>query len=351
MLFLKLFSVGSIYLIITPFIYAQNNCPQVLKKAQSTYDEGRISEVYNLLEPCLKAKNGFSKEEKIEAYKLLIFTWLYFNERIKAEECMLQFLTLNPEYKLNEIIDPPEFKNLYINFRTTPILIYGFKFGLNTQKINIIRNFSVDNSMSTLGKYSYALGLQVGINVEIPLQKKWSLLTELNLVSKKYNYSDKVLGFAKIKFKEKQTLIESPFFFQFNITKKNFSPYIVAGGAFSFLLWDNALASRTDHLTTTMLEVSGPELKIVSLRHRLLYSASVGVGFKWKNVIGNSYMILDLRYYKGLKNLVKSENRHSNSDLVFDYLHLDDDFKMNSIVLSIGYSLPYYRPILKKNKA
>ena len=76
------------FLLINLFVQldtiAQNNCPRILKKAQTFFDEGKISEVATMLESCLNDKNGFTKEEKIKAYKLLVLTWLYFNEQIKA---------------------------------------------------------------------------------------------------------------------------------------------------------------------------------------------------------------------------------------------------------------------------
>ncbi len=329
-------------------ISAQNNCPQVLKKARSTYDEGRISEVSNILEPCLKDKNGFTKEERIEAYKLLTFTWLYFNERAKAEDCMYNFLNLNPEYILNETIDPTEFINLYSTFRNCPILIYGIKIGLNNQDINVIKNFSVDNSAISHGIYKSALGLQLGVNLEIPVRKNISLLTELNLVQKNHTYRDEILKFAKISFHEKQTLIEIPILLHVNFSTKKFIPYINFGGTFSYLVNDKAIVSRKDKLNGNQVEVSGPELNILTLRHKLLYTASIGAGLKLKNVLGNGYIIIEARYNIGLRNSVSSKKRASNIDLVYNYLYLDNDFRMNGFVCSVGFALPSYRPRIKR---
>ncbi|HWZ22299.1 MAG TPA: porin family protein [Cytophagaceae bacterium] len=327
---------------------AQNDCPQVLKKARNTYEEGRISEISDILESCLKDKTGFNKEERIEAYKLLTLTWLYFNERTKAEECMYNFLKLNPEYVLNETVDPTEFINLYTNFRTSPVLIYGIKLGFNNQDINVIQNFSVDNSTVNLGKYKSALGLQMGVNFEVPLHKNLSLVTELNLVRKNHTYSDEILNFAKINFHEKQTLLEVPILIHLNFSTKKFIPYLNFGGTFGCLINDKAIVSRKDRVSGTQVEVSGPELKILTLRHKLLYSASLGVGFKLKNIIGNGYIIVEARYNVGLRNSVNPRYRTSNSELIYNYLYLDNDFRMNSFVCSLGFALPSYRPRIRR---
>lgn len=352
MKFLKIVFILSLLVAVKP-TYGQKNCPQTLKKAQDTYEEGRISEVPDLLDECLKSKDGFTKAEKIDAYKLLTLTWLYFNEKTKAEESMHHFLVLNPEYEINEAIDPTEFINLYNSFRTTPVLIYGIKLGFNGQDINVIRNFSVDNSSISRGKYKSPIGLQIGLTFEIPLKKRLSLLTELNLTKKTYQYNDEILGFAKVQFIEKQTLLELPLMLHFNFNKnqKKFRPYINAGGTFSYLVGDRAEVTRKDDRDGTQLDVPGPEIKIASLRHRLMYNASIGAGFKLKNVISNGYIIVDLRYNIGLRNIVKPENRGTNEDLVYNYLYLDNDFRMNSFVFSIGYALPKYKPKIKKIKS
>jgi hypothetical protein len=348
--FLKSFLLILFILTIFGKVSGQNNCPQTLKKAQDTYDEGRISEVPELLEECLKTKDGFSKAEKIDAYKLLTLTWLYFNERTKAEETMHHFLVLNPEYEINQAIDPTEFINLYNSFRTTPVLIYGIKVGFNGQDVNVIRNFSIDNSSIKRGNYKSPINMQVGLSFEIPLKKKLSLLTELNLTKKNYQYKDQLLEFSTVEFSEKQTLLEVPLLLHFNLRKNKFSPYFNLGGTFSYLLSDKAIVTRKDNRDGTQLDVPGPEIKITDLRHRLMYNLSIGAGFKFKNLIGNGYLILDLRYNIGLRNIVKPENRGTNPELLYNYLYLDNDFTMNSFVFSIGYSLPKYKPKIKKIK-
>ncbi|HSZ24447.1 MAG TPA: porin family protein [Cytophagaceae bacterium] len=351
MKFFKLIFLLGLVVFIEKKVQAQNSCPQTLKKAQDTYDEGRISEVPDILDGCLKSKDGFTKVEKISAYKLLTLTWLYFNERTKAEETMHNFLVLNPEYEINEALDPTEFINLYNSFRTTPVLIYGFKVGLNRQNIGVIRDFSLDNSAIKRGQYKSAIGEYVGFNFEIPLQKRISLLTELNIVGKSYRYTDEILGFANISFTEKQTLAEVPVLLHINLSEKKFQPYINIGGTFGYLIADKAQPVRKDNVDGTQQDVSGPDINILKLRHKLIYSASIGAGFKVKNVISNGYLIVDLRYNIGLRNVVNPHNRTSNTDLVYNYLYVDNDFRMNSFVFSVGYALPKYKPKIKVSKA
>ena len=86
-------------------VKAQEGCGFVLKRAEKLYEEGVIEAIPQLLENCMK--KGFTKEEKIRAYKLLILTNLYEDRQNKADKLMLElikfeplFITFNDIYKL-----------------------------------------------------------------------------------------------------------------------------------------------------------------------------------------------------------------------------------------------------------
>ena len=72
------------------FLYAQEDCALSLIKAQKLFDEGVIEEVPGTLAPCLNS--GFSKEEKVSAYKLLVLTFLFEDRLNDAQNAMLKLL-------------------------------------------------------------------------------------------------------------------------------------------------------------------------------------------------------------------------------------------------------------------
>jgi Neuraminidase (sialidase) len=73
-------------------------------------------------------------------------------------------------------------------------------------------------------------------------------------------------------------------------------------------------------------------------------------GIKVKDVIGRGYIFFNIRYSYGLNNIVNSKNRYSNPVLMYNYLYIDNNYKINSFQYSIGYSYPLYKPKLKKVK-
>jgi hypothetical protein len=323
-----------------------SDCGQVLSKAQDLYKEGRISEIAELLEPCLQ--EGFTKQEKVEAYRLLSLSNLYFNERGRAEKTMTLLLKNGPEYKLKPT-DPNEFVLLYNSFRTTPYLLIGGKFGINLSDIDVIKNFSYENSQVNIGEYSTKVGLQGGILFQIPVYKRFSLLTEILYVQKRFLYKDRLFNYSSIELPESQTYFEIPVLVNYNFGREKWVPYVNAGVSFSYLTNSYMSPLRKDSLYVGGgREVKEGEIDVTRLRQRVNYNLIIGAGLKVKNVIGRGYIFLDVRYCHGLNKLNDPAKRYSNEDLMYKYFYTDSDFRLNSFQYSLGYLYPLYKPKLKR---
>ena len=142
-----------------------NSCGQKLLLAQSVYDEGRLQDIEGLLANCLET-NGFTDQEKVEAYKILTLTHIYLEEPEKADEAMLKILQTNPYFQINEGVDPPEFIALYKTFRTRPIYRLGARLGSNGSLPNVAARTSVVEGSS---QYSSKINFSTGLVAEVPL--------------------------------------------------------------------------------------------------------------------------------------------------------------------------------------
>lgn len=328
----------------------ESSCSQILKKAQATFDEGRIYEIEDMLMPCFE--NGFNKSEQVAAYKLLTLTYLYSNEKSKAEETMMKFLKLEPEYEINPSIDPAEFINLYNSFRTTPALLVGLKAGMNGVDVDVKKNFNLDNSSVSRGKYRSQPGFQVGVFVEKPLSQRLSVMTEVNFLREGYEYTDSLFDYASVVYTENLSWLQVPVLFNFKFGKsKKFIPYASVGGTVSYLLKSEGIANRKDKVDdNNQREVLDRKFDMKDQRNAFNFSVVVAAGLKVKDVIGRGYIFADFRYSRGLRNIVDTEMRFSKPELIYDYLYLDNDILINSLQISLGYSLPIYKPKLKKVK-
>ncbi len=347
----------AILLLSIPAWSQSGRCTKTLKEAQRRFENGRIDLVEGMLRPCLQG-NNFSKEDEIAAHKLLVNTFLYYNENEKAIEEMTQFLTLNPEYQVDELIDASEFRNLHKAFRTTPIYLFGGIVGGNVTAPNVIRNFSLDNSaISREGTaYDAKLGFQLALSGEIPIiATPLSINPEIQFAVKNYGYRDFLLDFAVLNFQETQTWVQTPVTLRYNFSNsKLIVPYINLGASMQYLLGANATVLREDEVFNeseqTQREVPEMSEGVANLRNRFNYALVGGFGVKFKNVIDIGYITLDFRFSYGLTNVVNADKRISNDRLIYDYLHIDNDFSQNTYAFSIGYVMPKYKPKLLKRR-
>lgn len=329
---------------------SENACAKVLRSARTSYEQGRIEEVPDLLRECLKS--GFNEIERVEAHRLLILSYLYYDERAAAEEAMLQFLKIEPEYEVNPVVDPPEFINLYNTFRTEPIFLVGGKAGGNLTFVNVENNFSVDNAIRSPGTYTAQLGFQVGLTADIPINKNFSIGVEANFSGQFYEYTNSQLGFSTLTFQEEQLWAEVPLFLRYNFGKGDTRYYVQLGGSVSYLISSEATVERTDSVNVEIgnRSVSGPSIDLSEQRESLNYSIVGGFGVRIKNVLGRGYVLADVRYSYGIPNVVNTEARYANEELQYRYLYVDNDFSLNNAFLSIGYMVPIYKPKVIKRK-
>lgn len=325
---------------------SENACAKTLTSARNAYDKGRIELVPDMLASCIE--NGFNDVEIVEAYKLLILSYLYYDERKSAEEAMYKFLKIKPEYKINPVVDPPEFINLYNRFRTKPIFLIGGKIGGNMTMINVDKNYSLDNTANSLGNYKSNPGYQAGISLDVPIFKNFSLATELNVQANSYTYTKKEFGFLSLTFDEQQLWGELPLAVRYNFGKSNIQYYVQVGGSVSYLLSAKATVERTDSVNVEIgnRSVSGPSIDLKPQRESINYGIIGGLGMKMKDVLGNGYLYVDLRYTYGLPNVVNAKARYDNNELQYKYSYLDNDFSMQNAYISVGYLIPIYKPKL-----
>jgi Outer membrane protein beta-barrel domain len=340
----------SLLCIVSIALQAQNDCATKLKQAQQTYEQGRISEIPALLNDCLVV--GFDKTEKIEAYKLLVLTYIYSNELESAQKYMKKFLKVYPDYQLNPLIDPPEFINLYNSFRTNPVFQISIQAGAHRSFITETKRYSLDLIESTKSLYTGGIGFQFGAGLEFSISKKLHINPSILFVRSKHSYKHRILDYSTLDLVENQSRVEIPILARYYLFGKKKKPYLLVGGSANIIVKATGLAVRQDYVDVeTQRQVSGPSIDMTKQRSLLTYSAIGGAGVKFDNIIGRSDLILEFRYHYGLANVVKSSERASNTELIYDYGYIDSNYNLHYISFTINYMMPYYKPkLLKKPK-
>jgi hypothetical protein len=317
-------------------------CTQKLNKAQKVYDAGKLSEVEPFLTKCIE--NGFSKEEKMQALRLMILSSLFQDEHEKAEGSLLQLLKEDPEYKLNPAIDPAEFYELYNSYRTLPVISVGIIAGANTTNVLEQQTYSVGSEADNKPNYKSRFGFHGGLVADILLYKKFQLHTGALVELKNFTYSNTFLyqQATTLTSKETQLWMDAPLALKYTIGNGKLKFYGLAGGSFGLLLNANSKLSRQNSDNSNAAKEGSQKFK--KIRSPYNVAALIGVGIRYK--IGYGYIFVDARYSIGLKNIANIKNRYFTEDgtNLFYYGYVSSDFSVNNLMISVGYMKSIYKP-------
>ena len=349
--------VGLIFFLSCGYMYAQTStCAQTLRLARSTYEQGRFHEIPALLENCLASgESKFTKQERVEALRILTMAYLYQEEPEQADETMIRLLNTDHFYEPNVNVDPAEFTALYATFRTDPVFALGLKFGANNTYPTALNNFYVGNASVGKGEYSPLFNIQIGASFEkkLFLGKRNSRLSQLTAAPEimfsnhTFSYANEVLtqsdqtglSYSQIDTKYSQSRLDLNGLIQYQLKESTINPYVMAGPGISYLL-------KTDAEIETQFPsegsvVTGPSVDVTDTFNALDYTAIVGAGLKFK--FGEIYLAADVRYKYGLTNLINTSTR-SNPEATFDYGSVPNDMRQSSVIVNIGFTWPYFNP-------
>lgn len=336
------------------------SCGQVLRLAQSTYDQGRLHEIPEILSVCLKntGEGGFSKQERVNALRILTNTYIYLEEPGKADSTMLMLLETDHYFEYNNAVDPAEFIALYKTFRAQEIYRLGVKVGSNITQPNVVAYNPVSDGSNS---YAYDFGFNASISGEIPLALMNNSITlnpELGMMLRSFSYSGNLKDYSgetasETIGKEKQTWISMPITVQYEYLKARQQrsqkkpkvyPYVGLGGAVDYLLSSSVSAEQKRPGNQS---VEGRSFDVKSTREKINFSLIGTAGLKVR--VAGGYITAEARIYYGLSKINSRETILGNQFLINDYNYADGIFKINSLSLTVGYAYNIFKPA-KLNK-
>lgn len=328
----------ALFVSLANIIHAQNNCTNTLKEAESMYESGRIDEIPALLQPCLK--RGFTKEEQVRAYRIIIKSYL-FNQDIKsASQNMLSFLKEFPEYIPEKNTDGADYINLYRKFETLPLITIGGYAGVNISDISVIQSYALNNEDKQSYEYGTP-GFQVGLIFSRPVHRFIDINFGVALERYNFNYTSEAFGFSKTTLEEHQTHLSIPLSGTFVYQFDKWHPFIKLGAKPSFLINNQATPDRV-YLDNSNDDITGTDIDMAVHRNSLNLSLTTEIGVRYK--VPEGYLFFNAGYQFGLLNQVNSDKRYENPELLYIYYYLDNDFKLNNLSFSVGYTRMLYKP-------
>lgn len=332
-------------LILIPFLAGsivlaqeEEDCAFKLVEAQQLYDEGRIESVPELLQPCIQ--RGFTQEERLSAFKLIILCEIYDDDHESAHAEMLAFLKRYPEYELSPT-DPAEFRRIFSQYRTRPLMDLGLMVGANIchgliQQAWSSTNLNEEKPIYTRNGFGFQAGAVINFyahsQVEICLEPMYAQ----NKIQLEYEKGMlEGFGVYTTDHFETQSYFFIPLSGTFEIPAGKFRPYVRLGGMLGLMF--------TNKTSTSEGIYQGADENNMDYRNFLNYWVVGGLGMKYK--LSKGYFYLDGRYNIGLNQMLNSpENRFSQANHNWIYTYQDSDFRVNSAMVSFGYVRSFYNP-------
>ena len=318
----------------------ESSCAVKLRQAQEQYNAGQIESVPGLLHTCLI--NGFTPEEKVQAFKLLINSYIFDDNLSRAEYYMLEFLKTYPEYTVVDT-DPYEFVSLLNQFGNRPRGSIGLRLGGNLPFIRVIEPFSVSPAEGASSDYSFTLpGFHAGFFYNINLSSRFEISIEPSFSQSTFVNKFKPFPLVNVECVEQQGRIGLPVSGLFVFPGEKFNIYARAGVKASYLLYGSQEIVRS-YEGNIRPPVKGPSLDLEGERQKYNLWAFIGTGIRYK--IPKAYFFLDIRYNYGVFDQVNnSARKNGSSESIWLYYLNQDRFSLDELSVSFGIAKTIYNP-------
>lgn len=325
-------------------LHAQEpTCAEKLQTAQTLFERGQVHQVPDLIVGCLGS--GFTREEALEAFKLIIQSYLFEENLGKADSAMLAFLRKYPEYTLSPT-DHSSFVGLFNSFVSKVVIQVSMHIGTNMPFVMVTKS----NTHLTGSKKKYsssAMNLFGSFEAKYKLNNKLELNAELGYSQLSFSSSE-TIDFGVSVFQEKYTRLEIPIGFTYDIVKwGSFTPYarLAVGPALNLKVTGTGTFIPTD--INNPYDRSGKDINLSSSRIFMDMFLQAGCGIKLK--IPKGFIFAEVRSDFGSLTQPKSGGYNSaDAEPDYHYMHADDEFRLNSLNFNLGYTKIFYKPVRRE---
>ncbi len=319
-------------------LFSQTDCSQTLLNAGKAYYTGRFDEVQTLLSTCLT--NGFTKDQKTEAYRLLTLCAIFSRNFDRADTALLLMLQNNPQYEF-AAQDPPEFKRRVEDFNVHPLVEVTANIGL-VQPLFKVTDVYNSRPLPANVIYTGSAGAYYGIAAAYYLNKNISL--RVGYERQRYSFTIKNKDSLNTGLlTEAQSRSQWQTAIGYNYIFKKFSLQAYTGVTYSTLQKADGYLVLNRNNSSDEIDLSYSNLPLRTknqVRPLLELKANVPQKDKWM-------FSLSIRYELGIQNMTNADNRFSDPGRATTLEWIEDDFKSSTLQVSFGISKLFYHIKLK----
>ena len=334
--FVILFAVSSLA------VKAQLPCTQILKRAQDDYEAGYVSKIPESVSNCLI--EGFTKEERIRANKLVTLAYLFKDDVTDAEQYMTELLRTDPEHQLDGASDPREIFYLYSQFRTRPIFrirVAGFG---NYTFVNTLRSYGVENIVSSPESFTGAAVGGIGVEIEREILDRFDVSLGLQLSLRRYGITNQIADYSQHNLTEDQQSLDVPLGLRYYFSSSGQMRRIyLSGGAGTRFVINAVLSGSREGGQVVSVPDEDQNLLRNAQRKLINYYAFLGAGFRVRLPNRKNFLFVDFIYHRGVT-LVNDAKKRYREPLAFRVGYVDNDFSLDMLQLNVGFIFSIYKP-------
>ncbi|MCF8347100.1 MAG: hypothetical protein K9G38_07800 [Bacteroidales bacterium] len=318
-------------------LMAQNTCTEQLTQAQRSFDDGLLDDIPLMLENCME--DGFTKEEKTNAYKLLIQTYLFNEAPQKADEVMMQFLNEFPSYSI-AVNDPKEFINLYSTYRTDPIFKIEVRAGTVFTTPIVTQYFGPSDVTTINPDYQVRPGFNVEANFINTLIGDFDYSAGISFTVLRLEYLDLPYDYSTVEATLNHFYLGIPLAIRYNYDIGPLTLYATSGIEPVYLLSSTGSITRTDDIIG---EEPIPGTEIFTDAHRMMDVRpflSLGTNID----LGRDQLKVTIGYKFTIFNQLNPAAYYSDINHGSKYFYFEDDMLLHHGHVSLSYIRPIYQP-------
>ncbi len=331
----------------------EQSCSFTLKEAQRLYQQGLIKDIPAMLNGCLE--KGFTRQQRQDAFKLIIECLLYNDNQSGADSAMPKFMKKFPDYEINPT-DPKEFVYLFNSYRNLPVLSIGVSGGANWSNVSVIESFQMAYTNNTPRKY---ISGGAATHFGMQLNKYVTPQIEIGLGFSIANYTisslDSVFSISAatqvLKAVETQSRYEFPIFAKYDFKPiLKVIPYARVGIVPAYTTKASVSLSLSYVGQGGQNDVKPFSYNIIGWRKQFGIWSLVALGLR-KDFPPYGSVWFDLKYQPGFTAMkLNTDAQFLESETGTKYKWRSDNFRISNFGISLGYSYSFYKPTKKQTK-
>ncbi|MDA3823527.1 MAG: outer membrane beta-barrel protein [Bacteroidales bacterium] len=286
-------------------------------------------------------KDGFTDEERANAYKLLMQTYLFSEQIEEADKVMIEFLAEFPAYAIASN-DPKEFINLYNTYRTEPIFKIEVLLGARFCFPYVKENNDVSDITLNQPEYKSKFGFATEVNYIGTINEHFSFSAGASFTYLDLEYTNTPNDRVTISGNLSNMYVGLPLGVRYNYSMGIIDLFAKAGIEPVYLLQSKANLERDEPNYGDPIPYSVDYMK----EHKKMdVRPFLGIGLEFN--LGRDQLIISAGYkassfYQLKKNEIFPDLSPGNPIERVEYI--EDNMLLNQATVSVSYIRPIYKP-------